>query len=224
MQAPASPPQYHLLKLSFFANCMPHYAEIVSYCKKGEKKCKVAFFLEQDSISQHNGCNYQIFVWKLSCLLHCILGGFKLPNHVFQSALNSIGSAIMSKLAHQMSNIWIEFAGPISETIRKFDRQKNWVPNYSDKNRNMMKSVWTQNMSSRCTSSTVGKIKIFSQSYFAWLAENSPRNWNKIPCIKGQIISECPYNHFSHKTNQKISKISAIASKERSNQKDKDTD
>ena len=156
--------------------------------KKGEKKCKVAFFLEQDSISQHNGCNYQIFVWKLSCLLHCILGGFKLPNHVFQSALNSIGSAIMSKLAHQMSNIWIEFAGPISETIRKFDRQKNWVPNYSDKSRNMMKSVWTQNMSSRCTSSTVGKIKIFSQSYFAWLAENSPCNWNKI-----QIISECPY-------------------------------
>ena len=44
MQAPASPPQYHLLKLSFFANCMPHYAEIVSYCKKKRKKCKVAFF------------------------------------------------------------------------------------------------------------------------------------------------------------------------------------
>ena len=30
-------------------------------------------------------------------------------------------------------------------------------------------------------------------------------------------------NHFSHKTNEEISKISALASKERSNQKNKDT-
>ena len=39
---------------------------------------------------------------------------------------------------------------------------------------------------------------------------------------KGQIISEYPYetcNHFSQKTNEKISEISALASKERSNQK-----
>ena len=38
---------------------------------------------------------------------------------------------------------------------------------------------------------------------------------------KGQIISECPYkkNCFSQNTNEKISEISALASKERSNQK-----
>ena len=37
----------------------------------------------------------------------------------------------MSILDHQMSRIWIEVAGPLLETISKFDRLNNWVPNCS---------------------------------------------------------------------------------------------
>ena len=38
-----------------------------------------------------------------------------------------LSSSIMSRLDHQTSRIWIEFAGPLLETITKFDRLKNWV-------------------------------------------------------------------------------------------------
>ena len=75
---------------------------------------------------------------------------------------------IFSSLSPQDVKTFNWIAGPLLETISKFDRLKNWVPDCSAQDRNSMKRFYSQNMSSRCTSSPVGKIKIlyFYQTLF----------------------------------------------------------
>ena len=43
------------------------------------------------------------------------------------------------------------------------------------------------------------------------------------PITKGQLISKCPLSLNRPKTNENFERISALASKKRSNQKNKDT-
>ena len=86
----------------------------------------------------------------------------------------ALKSSILSKLNHQMSKSWKEIAAHELETSTKFDRLKNWVPDCSAQDMISEKSFYTQNMSSRYTSSPVGKKNIFTTSPWACVAENSP--------------------------------------------------
>ena len=65
-------------------------------------------------------------------------------------------SFIISKLDHQMSKTWKNCAADELQTTTKFDRLKNWVPDSAQD-----RISTNQNMSSRCTSSPIGKIRIF---------------------------------------------------------------
>ena len=69
----------------------------------------------------------------------------------------ALKSFTLSKLVHQMSKSWKRSVTYELQTTSKFDPLKNWVHDCSAQGR---KSFLTQNMSSRCTSSPVGKIRI----------------------------------------------------------------
>ena len=88
----------------------------------------------------------------------------------------SLKSSIMSKLDHQMSIILIEFAGPNLQPISRFDLLKNWVPDCSAQDRNLMKNFRLKTCPQGVHQAQYEKniFCIFTSSNFAWPAQNSP--------------------------------------------------
>ena len=87
----------------------------------------------------------------------------KRKNAVLEMSLKSF---IMSKLDQQMSKSWKQSAAHKLETTSKLDLLKNWVPDFSAQDRILTKTFFIQNMSSRFTSSPVGKVRFFDFYHF----------------------------------------------------------